>query len=223
MKLFAAVLFLSFVSLASLAQADIDSANGYKVEPIGALADDKVPEAARKALDSKGLRVSGEKGEPFCEIWFSKSVPTKKGEVAGANFGQIGEGTLIAIVKFSSDVTDYRGQGLKPGFYTFRYGLILEDGNHLGVSLNRDFLLASPIDNDKDPAVQLKPEEFQQLSRNSTGTGHPSVWSLVKAGSNEGLPKIVKDSSEHVILEVKIPTGSGDQAIGLVLIGKAEG
>ena len=64
---------------------------------------------------------------------------------------------------------------------------------------------------------------MQQLSRNSTGTGHPSVWSLVKAESSEGLPKIVKDGSGHIILDVKIPTSSGDLAIGLVLIGKADG
>src|SRR5262245_18375511 len=102
MKLFFAAHLLSFVSLV-LWVTGTASASGYKVETTGALADDKVPEAMRKALDSKGVRVAGEKGEPLCEIWFSKSIATQKGDVAGANFGQIGEGTFIAVVKFSSD------------------------------------------------------------------------------------------------------------------------
>jgi hypothetical protein len=223
MKLFVAALLLSLAPLAFGAPAGDGSANGYKATEIGALTDAKVPEAVRNALDSKGLRVVGEKGEPVCEIWFSKNLATGKGEVAGANFAQIGEGTFVGVINFPADTIDFRGQGLKPGYYTFRYGLIMEDGNHLGVSINRDFLLASPVADDKDPATPLKNEDLYKLSRNSTGTGHPSVWSLVQVSSNEGLPKVVKEGSGHVILETKIPTASGGQAIGLVVIGKTEG
>jgi hypothetical protein len=197
--------------------------DNYKVESIGALTDTKVPEAVRKALDSKGLRLIDDKGKQVCEIWFAKSVPTATAEVSGANFGQIAEGTFVGVINFPSDAIDFRGQSLKPGFYTLRYGLILQDGNHLGVSETRDFLLASPAAEDKDPAAQLKTEDMFKVSRIASGTGHPSVWSLVQVSSNEGLPKVVKNDHQHVILETKIPTKSGELAIGLIVIGKTEG
>jgi hypothetical protein len=197
--------------------------DNYKVDSIGALTDAKVPEAVRKALDSKGLRMIDDKGKAICEIWFAKSVPTATAEVSGANFGKIAEGAFVGIINFPSDAIDFRGQSLKPGFYTLRYGLILQDGNHLGVSEARDFLLASPVAEDKDPAAQLKTEDMFKVSRIASGTGHPSVWSLVPVSSNEGMPKVIKNDREYVILETKIPTKSGELAIGLIVVGKAEG
>jgi hypothetical protein len=217
MKLvFVALLFL-FVSLPTA------TANGYKVESIPALTDAKVPESLRNALAGQGLRVLDEAGKPVCEIWFGKSVPTTKNEAAGASFGQIGEGAFVGVINFPSSASDFRGQGVKSGYYTLRYGLILQDGNHLGVSPARDFLLASPVAEDKDPAVQLKADDLFKLSRAASGTGHPSVWSLVQVSSSEGLPKTVKNEHEHVILETKIPTQSGDLAVGLIIVGKTEG
>ena len=195
----------------------------YKVESVEALADAKVPEAVRKALDTKGLRLVDDKGKQVCEIWFAKSIPTSSAEVQGANYAKIAEGALVGVINFKSDAVDFRGQALKTGFYTLRYGLILQDGNHLGVSEARDFLLASPVAEDKDPALQAKTEDLFKISRLATGTGHPSVWSMVPVNSTDGLPKAVKNEHEHVILETKIPTKSGELAIGLILIGKTEG
>jgi hypothetical protein len=197
--------------------------DNYKVESIGALTDAKVPEAVRKALDSKGLRLMDDKGKPICEIWFAKSIQTASAEVSGANFGKIAEGALVGVINFTSDAIDFRGQNLKSGFYTLRYGLILQDGNHLGVSEARDFLLASPVAEDKDPAAQSKTEDLLKVSRIASGTLHPSVWSLVPVSSGEGLPKVVKNDHEHVILETKITTKSGELTIGLIVVGKTEG
>jgi hypothetical protein len=197
--------------------------SSYKVEAIGALTEKSVSESVRAALSDKGLRVVDEKGKPVCEVWFSKSISTKKDAVAGANFGQITEGSFVGVINFPSSASDYRGQGIKAGFYTLRFGLIMQDGNHLGVSPTRDFLLASPVAEDKDPAAQFKPEDLYKLSRNAAGTSHPSVWSLVPASSKEGLPKVTKNEHEHIILETRIPTGSGDLSIGLIVVGKTEG
>lgn len=197
--------------------------SSYKVEAIGALTEKSVSEPVRAALGDKGVRVVDDKGKPVCEVWFSKSISTKKDAVAGANFGQIAEGSFVGVINFPSSSSDYRGQGIKAGFYTLRFVLIMQDGNHLGVSPSRDFLLASPVAEDKDPAVQFKPEELYKLSQNASGTSHPSVWSLVKAGSKEGLPKVTRNEHEHVILETRIPTESGDLPIGLIVVGKTEG
>jgi hypothetical protein len=214
-------IFLLLIALSPAAFAD--KFDNLKVESIGPLTDAKVPDAVRKALDSKGLRLINDQGKPICNIWFAKSIPTATAEVSGANFGKIAEGALVGVINFTSDAIDFRGQNLKSGFYTLRYGLILQDGNHLGVSEARDFLLASPAADDKDPATQSKTEDLLKASRIASGTLHPSVWSMVPVSSGEGLPKLIKNDHEHVILETKIPTKSGELSIGLIVIGKTEG
>jgi len=194
----------------------------YKVESVGALTAASVSEAVRGALDSKGVRVITGSGKPLCEIWFRKEIPTAKAEVPNANFGQIPEGTFMGVINFPAEVSDFRGQAIKAGYYTLRYGLILSDGNHLGVSSYRDFFLLGPVADDKDTAA-LSFDDMVKQSRIAAGGSHPSPWNLLPVTSNEGLPKIVKNDVEHIILEVKVTTKSGPLAIGIVVVGKTEG
>ncbi len=115
--------------------------NGYKVESIGELKEATVAEAVRGALEPKGVRVINDNGKAVCEVWFGKEIQAIKNDVPGASFGQIPEGAFIGVINFPSNTSDFRGQGIKAGFYTMRFGLILQDGNHLGVSTARDFFL----------------------------------------------------------------------------------
>ncbi len=210
------ILLCAFVQIITATQG------GYKVEAIGALTASSVAEAVRGALDSKGVRVISGDGKPLCEIWFRKEIPTVKAEVPNANFGQIPEGTLVGVINFPAGASDFRGQAIKAGYYTLRYGLILNDGNHLGVSSFRDFVLLGLVADDKDTAA-LSFDDMVKQSRVAAGGTHPSPWSLVPATSNDGLPKIVKNEVEHIILEVKVTTKSGPLAIGMVVVGKTEG
>jgi len=198
-------------------------ANNYKVEATGELKEAAVAEAVRGAVEPKGVRVLDDKGKAVCEVWFSKEIPTAKTDVSGASFGQIPEGAFIGVINFPANVSDYRGQGIKAGFYTLRFGLILQDGNHLGVSPARDFFMLCPVAEDKDPNTQLNTEDLLKLSRNASGGSHPTVWFVGPATSDKDLPKIVKNEHEHVILETKVSTKSGPLAVGLVIIGRTEG
>src|SRR5215475_298244 len=197
--------------------------NGYKVESIGELKEATVAEAVRGALEPKGVRVISDDGKAVCEVWFGKVIPAVKNDVPGASFGQIPEGAFVGVINFPSNASDFRGQGIKAGFYTLRFALSMQDGNHLGVSPARDFFLLCPVGEDKDPSAQLKTEDLLKLSRSASGTGHPTVWFVGQATSDKDLPKVVKDDQEHVILETKISTKSGPLAIGMVVIGKTEG
>jgi hypothetical protein len=197
--------------------------NGYKVESIGELKEATVAEAVRGALEPKGVRVINDSGKPVCEVWFGKEIPSIKNEVSGASFGQIPEGAFVGVINFPSNISDFRGQGIKAGFYTLRFALSLQDGNHLGVSPARDFFLLCPPGEDKDPSTQLKTEDLLKLSRTASGTGHPTVWFVGQATSDKDLPKVAKNEHGHVILETKISTTSGPLAIGMVVVGQTEG
>lgn len=219
------VFILLFTSLALAGANNGKSAenNGYKVESLGELKEAAVAEAVRGALEPKGLRVIDDKGKTVCDVWFGKDIPTAKADVPGASFGLIPEGAFIGVINFPSNHSDFRGQGIKAGVYTLRFALILQDGNHLGVSPARDFFLLCPIGEDKDPAVQLRTEDLVKMSRNASGTGHPTVWFVGQATSDKDLPKVVKNEHGHVILETRIATKSGPLAIGMVVVGQTEG
>jgi len=204
--------------------APLAFAQDYKVESVGALSETKVAEAVRKAVEEKGIRVVDGKGKAVCEVWFRKEIPAGKEEIPGAIFGQIPEGTFAGVINFPNNASDFRGQSIKAGWYTLRYALILQDGNHLGVSPARDFFLIAPAADDKDPNAAMKMEELLRLSRAASGASHPSPWFFQAATSAEKeLPKVVKNEHEHVILETKLTTKSGPLLIGMVIVGKTEG
>src|SRR5712692_8809247 len=146
------------------------AAQGYKVEKATLAPPTELSAAVRDSLSGEALRVAGP-GGPLCEIWLRKAVPAKGGASQGMGiaYGQLAEGTLVAVIRFSAEVKDYRQQRVKPGVYTLRYALVPVDGNHLGVAPQRDFLLAAPAAADTDPANQTRNATLE-LSRKTTGT-----------------------------------------------------
>ena len=189
-----------------------------KVEAIGALTEASIADPIKATVADKGWRVTGDDGKTIAEVWFAKKVEASGKEVMGANFGNIPEGTLLGVIHFTANTSDYRGQAVKAGYYTLRYALILENGAHLGVSPTRDFVLLCPPSEDKDPKP-LPQSEIVKLSIKASGSGHPSPWNIVLPSSKDGLPKVVKTEEGHVVLDVEV---SGIK-LGLTLIGKTEG
>ncbi|HEX4950806.1 MAG TPA: hypothetical protein VFZ34_29360 [Blastocatellia bacterium] len=189
-----------------------------KVEAIGALAEASIADPIKAAVEEKGWRVTGDNGKVIAEVWFAKKVDASGKEVMGANFGNIPEGTLLGVIHFPANTSDYRGQAVKAGYYTLRYALILENGAHLGVSPTRDFVLLCSPNDDKDPKP-IAPPELIKLSMKASGSGHVSPWNIVLPEAKDGLPKVVKTEEGHVVLDANV---SGIH-LGLTLIGKTEG
>ena len=176
----------------------------------------------RAALDASGYKVS-HNGKAICEVWFSKQIASESREVPGAMFGQIPDGAFVGVIHFGEPNMDFRGQPIKAGYYTLRYALILEDGNHQGVSPGKDFVLLAPVNEDKDPGVAIGNEQLLKLSRAAAGSAHPSPWSMVPVSDAKALPKAITNEHEHVILEVTVTTKAGPLQIGLIVFGKTEG
>ena len=189
-----------------------------KVESIGALTEASIADPIKAVVEEKGWRVTGDDGKQIAELWLAKKVDSSGKEVMGANYGNIPEGTLLGVIHFPANTSDYRGQAVKAGYYTLRYTLILENGAHLGVSPTRDFVLLCAPSDDKDPKALAQPETIK-LSIKASGAGHPSPWNIVPATSKEGLPKVIKTEEGHVVLDMNL---SGIK-MGLTLIGKTEG
>jgi hypothetical protein len=170
------------------------------------------------------VRVVAAKGPVTLDFWWVESLPVKG---AGApSWEGVEEGALVGAVSVSAQFRDIRGRAIKPGVYTLRYGIQPQNGDHLGVSPFREFLLISPAAIDTDPAPHGH-EGTVELSKQAIGGSHPGVWSIDPPVAKENPLQLHKTELDHqaVIMEVPIARDgkpAGTLRFGLVLIGLIE-
>jgi hypothetical protein len=206
------------------ALSGLAAAQSYKVASSAAAAPDSLAAPIRAELSANTLTVSGASG-PICEIWLAKPVQpaTSPDTELGVNFGQISQGALVGAMKLDAASSDFRGQKIQPGVFTLRYMLEPVDGNHQGVSDYRDFLLLVPASLDTSAAV-MPTADLLNLSRKASGTGHPSVWSLVPPDTTPAsLPVVVhqQESTDQWVVFFEAPLAK-PVPMGLVFIGHGQ-
>jgi hypothetical protein len=157
------------------------------------------------------------------DFWWSAGVPLS-GE--GTAWAAVAEGTLVGAVRISGPFRDIRGRVIKPGTYTLRYGIQPDNGDHLGVSPHRQFLLVSPAADDRNPAPQGH-EGTIELSKAAVGGSHPGVWSIDPPAATGPVLSVHKTELDHQAVIVEIPAlrdgkPAGPLKFGLVLVGKIE-
>ena len=113
-------------------------------------------------------------GAATLDIWLVQDLERT---AAGPGWSGVDSGTLVGAVRVSGEFKEIRGKVVKPGVYTLRYGLQPQNGDHLGISMFRDFVLLSPAAIDKDPRV-LGFDGVVALSKEVIGTAHPASLSL---------------------------------------------
>jgi len=207
---------LALLSTAVLVAALSVSAQDYKLETISSPPPD-LPAAYAGVIASQGYRVVGPKG-PWCEVWFSQSIPTGPKSSDDAIVFPITQGTLLGVLRFPAAGSDRRGQPIKPGVYTLRYSDFPVDGSHQGVAPQRDFALMSPIANDADPSAKPAFDALVAMSTKASGTPHPAVLSM-ESPSGSNFPAVAKEGDSDQVLNVKV----GNLPIGLIVVGKVQG
>lgn len=212
-------LALALVLTSFIAVAD---ANGHKLESIGAFTDQSASQSLRDSLEPNGQRVLLEDGTAYCDIWLRKALPAMtKNDVQGAIYTDFSESVLIGVISFPKPTTDFRGQGIKPGAYALRYTFHPVDGNHLGISPVRDFLVMIPVAVDQNPDAKYKFEELAKMSTKASETNHPAVISLVSAEGSA--PSVKTNDHHHMVFSNKVKSASGSEfPISFVIKGIAE-
>jgi hypothetical protein len=222
------ILLSCLTLLAVFTLAPVANAQGFKVEEFSAAAPAELAPAVRETLGNAALRVIGPDG-PMCEIWLRKVLPARAAaeQKLGIGYSQFDEGTLFGAVRFLRESRDFRKQLVKPGVYTLRYALNPVDGNHMGVSPIRDFLLLLPTAEDSSPA-NITRDNTIKLSKESIGLNHPSVWSITGGeGEHAKLPEAahLEDEDAWVIyFRVQTQPAGGTAAplvMGLIVFGHA--
>src|SRR5271165_1795711 len=189
-----------------------------QVQRIGALSAASASDELKHAVEGKGYRVTLDDGWT-AEFWFAKQLKTATRDVPGALYPELASAEFVGVVSLPKGMTDFRGQAIPAGAYTLRYQLLPQDGNHLGVSPNPDFLLAIPVASDGDPETHYLSRKLVALSAQSTGTGHPAVIAMDTAGDPGS---VVKDARNVMVFSVALPTSAdAPEKLGIVVKGTA--
>jgi hypothetical protein len=174
----------------------------------------------REALDPAGFQVRVA-GKVIGEFWLRKKIPLKEfsATVLGVSFGRLGESTLMAVVRFPNGWSDYKGKPVPSGVYTLRYGIQPADGNHMGASIYRDFLLLLPASTDEDLNAFYSHDRLTSLSTETSGSSHPAVLSLFPVFDELTTPRLAKNELDQWVIEVSVESLS----FALVVVGEGDG
>ena len=205
----------------------------YKVEVLKDAPPSSLAPKVLESLNKEGFRIVDGGGKPFAEIWLRKSIPASgapEGVKGAIQFPFLGEGEFLGVLRFVSEGHDYRDQTIPKGVYTIRYGLQPVNGDHLGVSVYRDYALLIPAAKDTDLAnIPKKP--LHEKSAESAGASHPACLLLVTPASPPAaLPSMAHDEEKAtwgvnlpLNLGVKESKGPLTQTIQFIVVGASMG
>jgi hypothetical protein len=217
---------VSLISIFFLFASTLTYAQTYKVVATSAPPAGAVPPAVASALEPHGMKFENAQAQVVADVWFAKSLPATANPSTSpvVLYGSLATGTFVGVLRFPNQGSDYRGQTIKAGYYTLRYEWIPEDGNHMGVSQYRDFLLLLPEAKDTHPAQVMGFHEVVKLSRLATGTGHPGVLMMDRPRTSlKSLPAAFQDSSQNWGLQADANISGKTTPLAFVLVGQYQG
>jgi hypothetical protein len=225
MRLFRVAFFLGLMATGAFAQESL-TVQARKQAPPSTVAAEIL-----KVLDGQGYRIQDEKGEPYAEIWLRQGTPGSEkptGPKGAIQFPFLADGELLGVLEFGKEGHDYRDQPIAKGVYTMRYGLQPVNGDHLGVSTYRDYVLLLPAGKDKAIAAPTR-KQLEERSAESAGTSHPASFLLLMAPPGaKANPSMVRDAEKN-LWSVVVPLRRQVKAAGepivypvqLVVLGAA--
>lgn len=187
---------------------------GHTAESAGAPPSGIDP-AIAAVLQKEGVRIkNGNKN--VMELWFVNATPAgSASSESNVSLTTIPHGSLLGVARFVDKGADRRGQVIKPGVYTLRLSYFPPDGNHQGVSEQRDFLVLSDAATDKDVKATPDFDKLMDMSRKVTGTAHPAVLSTWKVDPANFKAGVAQEGEHDWILQHKL----GTTAIAVIVDG----
>ena len=163
--------------------------------------------------------VTVKSGDAQLDLWWVKAIALTKAPEGAPAWGDVGDGTLVGAIRVGAQWSDVRGYVVRPGVYTLRYARQPANGDHLGVSPNREFLLMSPaaVDTTPDPVGY---KGAVDLSKQTVRRAHPSALSLDPPAANAAPLSPVKTDLDLEGVVFSVPTSAGPSlTFGLILRG----
>lgn len=202
-----------FLLLGPAAQAQEQALRASKTE---APPPSELAPAVRALMTPAAVAVQN--GSTILEFWWVTKLDASP---PGQGWSAVPEGALVGAVRVSEPYRDIRGRRIKPGVYTLRYALQPMNGDHLGVSPHREFLLVCPASADTS-AASAGYQGTVDLSKQTTGAAHPAVWSIDPPVSTAQPLNTYSNEAGHQGVVFQVQTSNGALTFGLILIGKIE-
>jgi hypothetical protein len=218
-------LFLIVFAIVALLQVAANPS--HEIKTVKELPKNLAKEVAEK-IDANGYAISTESGT-IGTIWFAKDLPVKPDfKPTLSVYYPFTNGQLVGVLQVEKDagMKDFRGQELKAGVYTLRYGQQPQDGNHIGTSELADFLLALPAEKDTKPAPLTDGDQLAEQSASAAGSSHPAIFSLLPPEKAGDAKLTHNEDRDFWILDATVPGKENDKAVKvplkLVVVGVSE-
>ncbi|HID21264.1 MAG TPA: hypothetical protein EYP14_02550, partial [Planctomycetaceae bacterium] len=222
-----AIIYGSAAALVLSSAASMRSAADYVAEQHVAQPPKEVAEAIAKRLGRKAVSVRDSRGNTLCQLWLRTDLPLLKHFSSQTDLNYpLAPGTLVGVVHFPAGWADFREQELSAGTYTIRYAHQPQDGDHLGTSDYRDFLLLCRAKDDTKPDRIEDADELSELSAAAAGSNHPATVYLLPPPKTKRLPSVIhNDEHGYHVLVVETTAKRGDRAtkltLAIVIVGHA--
>ena len=173
-----------------------------------------VREVLSKSLNQNAVRVTF--GTQVATIWLRGEWPVKPKALLSLTHDSIRPGAFVGLVQFEQPWLDFRGQELPACVYSLRYSRQPKSADHEDTSPSVDFLLLSPVGEEKSlddvPFAELK-----KRSGKSTGGTHPASMVLLPVTKRDDGLFWPKES--WVGLQWKWKTEIGEGKLAAVIFG----
>jgi hypothetical protein len=211
------------VCLAVLACLLTPVAAGAQVPTVTSAAVAVPPEvAAAVAATLDGNVVTVTAGSSKLEFWWAKSLPLRDGASGTPSWADVPDGALVGVLRLSTAWTEIRGYAIRPGVYTLRFALQPQNGDHMGISPRREFLLPGPAAEDTTPA----PAGYDgavALAKKASRRAHPASISIDPPVATAAPLSTTTSDLGHQAVVMGVPTSAGKPlTFGLVVEGTIE-
>ena len=205
----------ALVVLIAALSAALPRANGVTVTKHSNPVPDEIAAPVKSSLAPGGA--TAKLTDTSIDFWWVKSIDAK-----GKDWSSVPEGALVGAIKLATPLKDIRGRTIKPGTYLLRYAAQPQNGDHLGVSPHREFLVITPAAADTATAAALGHEPAVELGAKTTGIAHPAVLSIDPPTASEAPLSVVQTDAGHTAVVFEVPATGGALRFGLILVGRIE-
>jgi len=221
------VLLAGYVSLVvAIVSLPAWAVEPYSMTPVQLQPGPDLPAAIAAVLDPHGVHVfTYQNGQPtpICDVFMAKSAssqetPERTNKVI---YSQLKAGALVAVIHFLPESSedyreDFHDQKLKPGYYTMRYAVMREGESS-------DFVLLSPVSEDRNPDHVPAPDELVRMSLKASETEDPAVMSLVAVSkTDKAFPDVLMADDGSCVLQFKLQMksakGNAEEPLALAMI-----
>lgn len=155
------------------------------------------------------------------ELWWVKSLPLREGARTPA-WSEVAEGAVVGAMRLGSAWNDIRGHAIRPGVYTLRFALQPQNGDHMGISPNREFLLPAPAADDTS-AEPVGYDGAVELAKKASRRSHPASLSIDPPSASAPPLTTTTNDLGHQVVVISVPTSAGAPlTFGLVVEGTIE-